>query len=616
MSILALPLLFGCRDEPTAPAMDPVVSLSEETAGFTQEHTSEFPSIRRVDLELKASGAFLPGAPVRIDAVARANRAAANVFYELVVLDDDRAVQGPPGAVRRPAKLGDWRGSLSERATQALSGMVTFSRPGYYRVFARLTSEPVAGEKPAVPRRDTLVFNGSDETLWILIDETGGRLTEGFDTTAAFGTPGRRPRYGTYGPFVAPGEEPAPAGAAPRTSAAVDPAETAASFDHEGEPTGGYHEPTWGYVYHTNLETGLVEPLADVEIGVTCEWWWDTGYYENYTRTDANGYFYITCPETYPYYKFQFVRVALHSYYLDVRGKDGATAGTPVDYVSGYKEIRVANDHAAHAFKQLNAKVSTAEQRFGRYARPVSAYVSHNDPSYGIYYSPGQSRIYTNYTRLTGQDGWFVTIHEYGHHFQEKSIEAAASYSCTNNSHGWTETENLSCAYSEGFADFFAMWVAGDRLSTAPYGGDYGIENNLDGYPYGSPTNPPYAGDGVRVEAALGAFLYDMVDGPNEPDSPTNTAGGEESWDVVSYSGSWIADVMQYCKPGGQTKLDGPDQMVYCLEGSAASARTESLRWSSVWRAYSTISWDKTITHYEPSLIRRLWKYNFYGVLE
>jgi hypothetical protein len=603
LAALAAPLLYGCTDRPdgiTGPASQ---SVRAEEAGPAQDRTSEFPSIRRVDLQLRAAGALRPGVPIHVTAVARANRAADDVQYELLVLDDDGAAAPAPGRSRQPARLGQWSGTLPARAERALSGTVTFARPGYYRVMARATAAP--GAETPRPGRDTLVFNASTETLWMLVDESGGRLTAGFDSAAAYGDASREPRYGSYGAFV------------PRRAAAGGPTASAAlvpSFDHDTEPHPGYEERSWGYVYHTNLDNGMVEPLAGAEVRVTCLYWWDQGNYDYSVYTDGNGYYDIKCPQNYPYHTFQWIAVYLENQYADVRGRAGASSGA-ISYSSGPQNFRVANDQAAHVFKQLSAKVPVAEQRFGRSATRVSVYAADADPNYGIFYRSNENRIYTNYTRIPGEDGWFVTLHEYGHAFHWKNVDEWGSYSCTNNEHFWTETENLSCAFVEGFADFFAMWLVGDKVNTAPYGGDYGVENNVSGYPYGSPTNPPAGGDGVRVEAAVAAFLYDLVDGPDEPDGLGNTVGGEESWDGATYPAGWVADMIRYCNVGGVTRMTGADQMVYCLEASL-TGYTESRRWSTAWRSYGSLSYERTLARYSQPMIRRLWKYNMYGVLE
>lgn len=84
-----------------------------------------------------------------------------------------------PGAAGARAVLKQWLGSLPEQAEQRLSAVITFPRPGYYRVRARAVSEPAEPTGPAT--RDTVILNASFETLWMVIEEDGGYLTDGFD---------------------------------------------------------------------------------------------------------------------------------------------------------------------------------------------------------------------------------------------------------------------------------------------------------------------------------------------------------------------------------------------------------------------------------------------------
>lgn len=79
-------LLAGCSDDPvevtgskqTLNASPATRTLSDESA---QGYTAEFPAIRRVALDIQATGSFRPGHPVIITSRARANRSAADVEY-------------------------------------------------------------------------------------------------------------------------------------------------------------------------------------------------------------------------------------------------------------------------------------------------------------------------------------------------------------------------------------------------------------------------------------------------------------------------------------------------------------------------------------------------------
>jgi len=283
-------------------------------------------------------------------------------------------------------------------------------------------------------------------------------------------------------------------------------------------------------------------------------------------------------------------------------------------------------NYAARVYIDLRSFIPIVYARFGRTKQRSYAEVADNDPTWGIHYCPttayygcqANDIIKTNYTRvfstLAPQDGLFVSLHEFGHGYQYYAVEpwATGSNGCSDESHGWTETENIGCAMVEGFADFIAMLGAGTVIVTSPYGGDHGLENNLDAS--GQATNPPAAGDGVRVEAAVAAFLYDMVDGESEPDGPTNQPGPSEQFDSLSASAGWLLDIMKYCRLNGQPlQLSGPDQLVYCIEGST-SAYSVASTYSAAWRSYTSVSYKQSLPSYSQSLIRKLWKYNMYGV--
>lgn len=124
----------------------------------------------------------------------------------------------------------------------------------------------------------------------------------------------------------------------------------------------------------------------------------------------------------------------------------------------------------------------------------------------------------------------------------------------------------------------------------------------------------------MRVESAVGAFLYDLADGPNDPDSRANTADGDESFDTAVYEASWIANTMQGCTLDGISQLDGADQLVYCLERrtNPGGAFSESRRFSTAWRSYSSASFESIPppTGFNADVVRKLWKFNMYGVLE
>lgn len=259
----------------------------------------------------------------------------------------------------------------------------------------------------------------------------------------------------------------------------------------------------------------------------------------------------------------------------------------------------------------------------------MKAWVSDADPNYGINWCtsgflgcPGVDVIRSNFTRVFSSgvsakwDGLFVSLHEYGHGYHYYAVEDWASGAgiCSNGSHGWEETENLGCAFVEGLADWFSMVTIGPTIDNAPYGGDYGLENNLGFYPGGGPTNPPPGGDGVRVESAVAAFLYDVIDGATELDGVNNGVGMDETFDNLTGLASGVLARIRYCKLNGASlKLSGADQLVYCLEGNP-TAYTEAQFLSPAWRSYSSVSFEQSVPALNSAKVRALWEYNMYGI--
>lgn len=477
--------------------------------------------------------------------------------------------------------------------------------------------------REVVVRLERLGFHlARQEHLWILVDNRGGRLTAGYDSTAV--PADQLPLYGSYGPFIPRRRAPPPGGAS-----------NATSTNHASVLSGA---SITGYLKYANFDLAgaPLTAVAGAEIEAFCHGKsdpllddYDLQYYVS-TLTSSDGSFGVGCDVGYEYITGN---ILLRNAHIHAMGKNGAYAGAGfAGYDGEHFDLRVANDYAARVFLDLRAFVPAIFTKFGRSRSRMTAQVADNDPAFGIVYCPTtqyancstNDYIKSNYTRVfsgsAGQmhwDGLFVSVHEYAHGYQHNAVEpwAWGSNACTEpGGHGWTETENIGCAIVEAFADWISMTIIGQTITTSPYGGDYGLENNRDAYPSGAATNPPIGGDGVRVESAVAAFLYDLIDNGAEADSPTNTAGPAESHDSISVAPGWILDVMQFCRlDGAALNLSGADQLVYCLEGSTG-AYSIATAYSGSWRSYSTVTYEQTLPTYSQSLIRKLWKYNMYGV--
>lgn len=534
--------------------------------------TNEFPAVRRISPSITAQGPFRPRHRIRLQVGVRANLPVTSNIVQVWSLDEEPGVE-PTG--HGPRRLSHSSAGLPLGSVRRLDPVLTFDRPGYYRVVVRAESKG-----PLLAKADTAVLDNNYELLWILVDEKGGRLTPGFDSTVIDSD--HRPLYGSYGPFLP--ARPAP----PESRSSV------------GNQVAG--APTTGRVRYLNASMVLTG-VPDVLITARCFTGSPADQYVQ-VKTDGSGNFSFTCQTA----TFTANAVFVNNF-LEASGKNGAFSGALFSGNTGtFWDLRAANDFAAHTYIVLSRQIPDANTRFGRSRPRITVRVADADPNYGIYYSSGDDRIATNYTRVFGEDGEFVSTHEFGHAFHYKAIEAPGPHDCTDGRHSINVPDLMGCAFVEGFADFFSIWVAGERLTTS-WSPAFASDNALESNPWRS------LGDGSRIEGAVAAFLYDLVDAPGSPDSPSNSSDGDESFDGVSFSGSYVADLIKTCSlsnPGdfAVSKLDGIDQFIYCAERSVTATPL-----GVNWRSYTSFTEGAT----EPSfwslaVIRRLWRYNLYNV--
>lgn len=194
--LISLAVLFvtGCADD-GGDLLTPETARTIPNRSGVSQTEGEFRSIPRVDVEIEAAGPFLPGVPIAVTARATAQRAAVGADIELLVLDP-----GPRdfATARQPVRLDRTQGDLPAGAARRLEAGVSFAEPGYYRVLARSTAEAPDGGAP-VSRQDTIVRPLDTALLWIVVDEEGGRLTNGYDESVIDAQ--HLPLYGAYGPF-------------------------------------------------------------------------------------------------------------------------------------------------------------------------------------------------------------------------------------------------------------------------------------------------------------------------------------------------------------------------------------------------------------------------------
>lgn len=282
-AVLAVLAAFaaGCDNDSVGPGVD-----GPPAEGPSRDDTGIAPAVRRIGLELRATGAFRPGAPIVVTSSARGVKAARGVDWQLIVLDED----GESAEIRRTGRpVAQYRGDLSRGGQQQLTATLTFPRAGYYRVLSIARGEGPANEVRTAG--DSAIIDLSSETLYLYVDERGGRITDGFDPTVE--SPGRSPQFGAFGPFVS--RQPA-AGRASASAARV------------------YDIRTFVY-YDENIRANRA--INNGEITIECLDYSFNVIRTYPTRTATDGTFEINC-ET-PYYNGI---ARLRNIYADVYGRD------------------------------------------------------------------------------------------------------------------------------------------------------------------------------------------------------------------------------------------------------------------------------------------------------
>jgi len=599
----------GCSDSAIDPDKNggPVASAAEPLGSPPSASISEFPSKPRIDIDLRASGSFRPGSPISIQANGIGRLPAAAAQIKLLLTDGDPGTANEPTSAGQP--LSSWNGSLAAGGRTAdLSAVVSFARAGYYRVSAVVQNTP--GPADPLVIRDTLVVDYLQRHLWILIGENGGRLTNGFDSTAV--PKDVYPMFGSYGPFI---PKPPGTGDGPSTTATASTGLTV---------TGYFRYRNW------DSTSGPLTGVPGAKVQATCLGGMPNPTYV-VTLTGLGGAFSVNCPAGYQYVS---ASVLLENSYVNALGEEAAFAGAFfVSFGGPPLQLQAANDYAARVFLDLAQYVPVVFTKFGYTKGQVAAWVSASNPAYGInwcspafFNCPGTDLIRSNFQRVFQQaddrvkwDGLFVTLHEYGHSYHWYAVEnwAFDAGDCGSSGHGFEQATPLGCAFPEGIAFWISMVAVGSTVDHSPYGGDWGLELNLNNYPAGFPTNPPPPpdNDGVRVEAAVAAFLYDVIDNGTELDGPNNETGtAEPHLDNLAASPNGVLKRLRYCRINGSvTKLSGLDQFVYCLEGNTTAYQQASYL-SPAWRLYSTISFEQSVPPINSAMVRAAWEYNLYGI--
>lgn len=409
--------------------------------------------------------------------------------------------------------------------------------------------------------------------LWILVDESGGRVTSSFDPSvlpdSIIPTPGPR-RYRA--------QRTAPA--FPRARAALGACDSwqVVYYNSDANNGAGGYDAVPGVLATGTIYDYYGNPVGSIN-----------------STADATGAFYV-CTNYQESYSGQVSLVN-----SDVNIQDPAYAayfGGGESDGSSYQTT--ASGVAARVFTNMRLTVPSSRSLFSK-SRPVIGVKVGS--GYQTEYKTSEDRIYINSTNAVwGGYGIFSSAHEYGHAFQNNALGGFGSFSCPN-PHYIDGASGLGCALVEGFADFHAVIVRADSLKIDDFS-DYGAERDV---------NYAGTGDGSVVEGAVASFFYDLLDNASTPDGSNNQSDGDD--DTVAYPGSYIADIVKTCFVNGTTKANGIDHIIYCFERTIDPAITGSPTYFPT-RSPDPTSYSEGATEppsWSQSNIRALWLRNLYG---
>ena len=586
VSVLAAPvMLSACRDEPVvAPqAISQVTALRDTQLDVpSQAPTRGFLTTTVADLALNVTGSFRPGQPIRVTARVTGKHRSARSYVEL------RADGGGTVGALQRNRPRRWETPLATGQGLDLAEDVVFDKPGYYGltagVWVRDRDVPAASKVG-----DSILVSHAVERVWVLVDEKGGRLDRQYDVSMQ--EEGRVAlTYGTVGAF-----EPADVtvGASAETNAPivaramVDPTMTGIVTYLPADST--FALPRVG------IPGALV--VGNCMIGGT-----PLSYFS--VATDANGAFTATCPAGSTSYQGQVkLEASTHRIYI-YSITPAIPANTNFNIAANAVDTVAVIDDAGKTFVNHSSWNLAATSLFGR-SRSQMRYVVNPGTSGTSFYSTSSDYITLYAGAIWGGWGEFIVSHEYGHAFHYTAIDRWSSYDCSPGGagHSFNSVETSSCAYVEGFADFFAAMMLRNRpLATQGLNVD-----DLEQSVY------RFVGQGLFIEHTFAATLWDIVDDSFTADS---YAGDD---DGLSMTGTQVADIMLRCRlyNPGTYLLSHTDQFTYCAEGAVNNARTVApVAYQSGWGTYgSPLSFDggTPLLPYLP-VFRAIWKYNFYGI--
>ena len=514
-------LMAACHDDPVAlnepeppalldePPREVAVSSGGSSAAAAVDHTRP-----RFKLDIAASGALTPNASIAVTLQGRAVEKVAGGTVTVTL--PTMAGMEYAGAGKRPYyPVGrsfpverQWTlSSMEPGDTWQRSFTIKLPEMGYYDLSIFADTEAPAGE-----RGNPYVSDDVQYERWMLVTDTGGRLTLEFDEEVF--ADGIAP---VPGPFH---DKIGRSGTA--SQAATDYGDGVGMDSHD-------------YVYMNAVYVRNGVNIAAVGAYAHAAEW------HNHDHTDGPWNQQAATVGPSGIVRFECPRPGFH---LKGAVDLPSTAHMAGSGFSGYWQARssdcgdtimaAGSDRRYLPWKNLRDVIPKILRHFGNPSVPRVAWFTSSTDSLSAYFDR-EHRI--RFGTTSYHNDW-TAAHEYGHALHEKAYGGLwdAEESCYE-SHDIWEISGYLCAFQEGFADYAAgIGAWGFAWESAPPG---------------SPAPDP------RMEGYIAMLFQDLIDPLNENNDETN------------YSASSVATAFRSCRVrvgGNWRKRNNVSDFVWCLE--------------------------------------------------
>jgi hypothetical protein len=468
---------------------------------------------------------------------------------------------------------------------------LTITEPGYFRVSVTAFTE---GAAPAFwdgrPVQDV-----STRELWIYVNGTGGSTTETFDHTV-------------FPDSLA--SVPGPLRVKRRASVRERPT---APIEGAAANTRAMSGPFQGRLVYWDATDGMYNTLVYAQVsGDYYDWYTSELVSTELTYTNASGVFglYYDCEKW-----FDGLGTAWNSTF-DVwdnssRVQMSIYAGDTCPEDPGPHDFIMPNSRGGRVWSYImGSSIGAWEFNRGQPPQTVVKIIDNGSTSYHHAFSDW---IEISDQAIAGSYGAFSGPHEFGHRFQHKQLGGLSGGGQCPSPHYMDGFHNMSCAYSEGFANFFSVltvgwWSNPSYIFTQTVLDPPWSTSNRWGRTYGYwclngtvGNCPGTTKDGAGVEGAFAGFLYDLA---------------RSDGDGLGYGAPYVADVLYDCQVNvnGWTRASSAEHLVACFEQRAVDYVSSGYFPTSAWPPSDWYTAASTPSGWDDDAVTARWQYNLYPI--